>query len=175
MGADRGILVETPANVDLEPLAVAKLFKKLVESEKPSMVLLGKQAIDGDNNATPQLLAGLLDWPQGTFLSKQEVEGGATVKVTREVDGGLQTLQLPLPAVLSCDLRLNEPRYATLPNIIKAKKKQVDRKTPEELGVDIKPRLQVLAVEEPPIRAGGKKVESVADLVAAIKKTGLVQ
>ena len=166
MGADRGILIETSA--DPEPLAVAKLLKKVVEEEKPDLVLIGKQAIDGDNNATGQMLAALLGWPQATFASKVEIEGGKA-KVTREVDGGLQTLQVDLPAIVSVDLRLNEPRYASLPNIMKAKKKPIDVKSADSLGVDIAPRLTVLKVTEPPKRVAGVKVETAAELVAKLK------
>jgi len=166
MGADRGILVETGA--DPEPLAVAKLLKKVIEEEKPDLVLMGKQAIDGDNNATGQMLAALLGWPQATFASKIEIEG-AKAKVTREVDGGLQTIEVDLPAVVTADLRLNEPRYASLPNIMKAKKKPIDVKSADSLGVDIAPRLTVLKVTEPPKRQAGIKVENAAELVAKLK------
>ena len=166
MGADRGILVETGA--DPEPLAVAKLLKKVIEEEKPDLVLMGKQAIDGDNNATGQMLAALLGWPQATFASKVEIEG-AKAKVTREVDGGLQTIEVDLPAVVTADLRLNEPRYASLPNIMKAKKKPIDVKSADSLGVDIAPRLTVLKVTEPPKRQAGIKVENAAELVAKLK------
>jgi len=166
MGADRGILLQTDA--DPEPLAVAKLLKAVIEEEKPDLVLMGKQAIDGDNNATGQMLAALLDWPQATFASKIEIEG-AKAKVTREVDGGLQTLEVDLPAVVTADLRLNEPRYASLPNIMKAKKKPIDVKEATSLAVDIAPRLTVLKVTEPPKRQAGVKVESAAELVAKLK------
>jgi electron transfer flavoprotein beta subunit len=166
MGADRGILIETSA--DPEPLAVAKLLKKVIEEEKPDLVLIGKQAIDGDNNATGQMLAALLGWPQATFASKIEIEG-SKAKVTREVDGGLQTLEVDLPAIVTADLRLNEPRYASLPNIMKAKKKPIDVKSADSLGVDIAPRLTVLKVTEPPKRQAGVKVESAAELVAKLK------
>jgi len=166
MGADRGILVETSA--DPEPLAVAKLLKAVIEEEKPDLVLMGKQAIDGDNNATGQMLAALLGWPQATFASKVEIEG-AKAKVTREVDGGLQTIEVDLPAVVTADLRLNEPRYASLPNIMKAKKKPIDVKSADSLGVDIAPRLTVLKVTEPPKRQAGIKVENAAELVAKLK------
>jgi electron transfer flavoprotein beta subunit len=166
MGADRGILVQTDA--DPEPLAVAKLLKAVIESEKPDLVLMGKQAIDGDNNATGQMLAALLDWPQATFASKIEIEG-AKAKVTREVDGGLQTLEVDLPAVVTADLRLNEPRYASLPNIMKAKKKPIDVKEAGALDVDAAPRLTVLKVTEPSKRVAGVKVESAAELVAKLK------
>ena len=166
MGADRGILVQ--AETDPEPLAVAKLLKAVVAEEAPDLVLMGKQAIDGDNNATGQMLAALLGWPQATFASKVEIEGGQ-VKVTREVDGGLQTLELDLPAVVTADLRLNEPRYASLPNIMKAKKKPIDVKDAASYGVDVAPRLTVLKVTEPPKRQAGVKVESAAELVAKLK------
>ena len=166
MGADRGILIQT--DQDLEPLAVAKLLKAVVAEEAPSLVLLGKQAIDGDNNAVGQMLAALLDWPQATFASKIEISGD-TATVTREVDGGLQVLSLSLPAVVTADLRLNEPRYASLPNIMKAKKKPIDIKPVADYGVDVAPRLTVLKVAEPPKRQGGAKVESAADLVSKLK------
>jgi electron transfer flavoprotein beta subunit len=166
MGADRGILVKTDAAP--EPLAVAKILKAIVDAEQPQLVILGKQAIDDDSNQTGQMLAALLGWPQGTFASKVAIEGEG-VAVTREVDGGLQTVQLKLPAVVTTDLRLNEPRYASLPNIMKAKKKPIDEKTPDALGVDVKPRLQVLKTVEPAKRKAGIKVESVADLVGKLK------
>jgi electron transfer flavoprotein beta subunit len=166
IGADRGILVQTDA--DPEPLAVAKLLKAVIEEEKPDLVLMGKQAIDGDNNATGQMLAALLGWPQATFASKVEIEGGKA-KVTREVDGGLQTLEVDLPAIVTADLRLNEPRYASLPNIMKAKKKPIDVKEAASLGVDIAPRLTVLKVTEPAKRQAGVKVENAAELVAKLK------
>jgi electron transfer flavoprotein beta subunit len=166
MGADRGILVKTDAAV--EPLAVAKILKAIVEAEQPGLVIMGKQAIDDDSNQTGQMLAALLGWPQGTFASKLVLEG-SDVLVTREVDGGLQTVKLAGPAIVTTDLRLNEPRYASLPNIMKAKKKPIDEKTPEALGVDIKPRLQVLKTVEPERRKGGVKVANVADLVAKLK------
>ncbi len=166
MGADRGILIQT--DQDLEPLAVAKLLKAVVAEEAPGLVLLGKQAIDGDNNAVGQMLAALLDWPQATFASKIEI-AGETATVTREVDGGLQVLSLSLPAVVTADLRLNEPRYASLPNIMKAKKKPIDIKPVADYGVDVAPRLTVLKVAEPPKRQGGAKVESAADLVSKLK------
>jgi electron transfer flavoprotein beta subunit len=167
MGADRAILVDAGA-ADLEPLAVAKVLKKLVEDEAPEAVIIGKQAIDGDNNAVGQMLAALLDWPQATFASAVEIAGGKA-KVTREVDGGLQTLEVDLPAVITVDLRLNEPRYASLPNIMKAKKKPLDVKALDSLGVDTAPRLKVVKVTEPPKRAGGIKVETAADLVQKLK------
>jgi electron transfer flavoprotein beta subunit len=166
MGADRSILVQT--SDDLEPLAVAKALKAVIAEEQPQLVLMGKQAIDGDNNATGQMLAALLDWPQATFASEVVVEGGKA-KVTREVDGGLQTLEVDLPAVVTADLRLNEPRYASLPNIMKAKKKPLDVKELGSLGVDTAPRLKVVKVTEPPKRGGGIKVETAADLVMKLK------
>ncbi|MFC0284087.1 electron transfer flavoprotein subunit beta/FixA family protein [Camelimonas abortus] len=166
MGADRGVLVKTDAAV--EPLAVAKLLKKVVESENPGLVILGKQAIDDDSNQTGQMLAALLGWAQGTFASKVEVSG-ETVAVTREIDGGLQTVELKLPAIITTDLRLNEPRYASLPNIMKAKKKPLDETTPEALGVDVAPRLKVLSTVEPPKRSAGVKVASVEELVSKLK------
>jgi electron transfer flavoprotein beta subunit len=166
MGADRGLLIKTEAAV--EPLAVAKLLKAVVAQESPELVILGKQAIDDDANQTGQMLAALLGWPQGTFASQLGIGEGA-VAVTREVDGGLQTLSLTLPAVITTDLRLNEPRYASLPNIMKAKKKPLDETTPEALGVDISPRLTVLKVAEPPRRSAGVKLASVAELVQKLK------
>ena len=166
MGADRGILVKTDATV--EPLAVAKLLKAVIGNEAPGLVILGKQAIDDDMNATGQMLAALLGWPQGTFASKLEV-GGDKIDVVREVDGGLQTVALNLPAIITTDLRLNEPRYASLPNIMKAKKKPIDETSPEALGVDIAPRLTVVKTVEPPARQAGKKVGSVAELVDKLK------
>ncbi len=166
MGADRGILIQSDA--DLEPLAVAKLLKAVVEAEKPELVLMGKQAIDGDNNAVGQMLAALLDWPQATFASKLEI-GGGKATVTREVDGGLQTVAAPLPAVVTVDLRLNTPRYASLPNIMKAKKKEIAMQAVADYGVDVAPRLKTLKVVEPPNRSAGVKVESAADLVGKLK------
>jgi electron transfer flavoprotein beta subunit len=166
MGADRAILIQT--DQDLEPLAVAKVLKAVVAEEAPELVLMGKQAIDGDNNATGQMLAALLDWPQATFASEITIEG-KKAKVTREVDGGLQTIDVDLPAVVTADLRLNEPRYASLPNIMKAKKKPLDVKELGSLGVDTVPRLKVVKVTEPPKRAGGVKVETAADLVNKLK------
>ncbi|MBM3607896.1 MAG: electron transfer flavoprotein subunit beta/FixA family protein [Alphaproteobacteria bacterium] len=166
MGADRGILVKTDQTV--EPLAVAKIIRAAVEAEKPGLVILGKQAIDDDSNQTGQMLAALLGWPQGTFASKVEI-AGESVDVTREVDGGLQTVTLKMPAIVTTDLRLNEPRYASLPNIMKAKKKPVDEKTPADFGVDIAPRLTILATREPEGRKAGAKVKSVAELVDKLK------
>jgi electron transfer flavoprotein beta subunit len=166
MGADRGILVKTDGYV--EPLAVAKILKAVVEAEKPGLVILGKQAIDDDCNQTGQMLAALLGWPQGTFASKVVLDGDA-LAVTREVDGGLQTVKLKTPAIVTTDLRLNEPRYASLPNIMKAKKKPIDEKTPDAFGVDIKPRLDVVRTVEPPVRKAGVKVKTVAELVDKLK------
>lgn len=166
MGADRGILIQT--DEDLEPLAVAKLLAAVIGEEAPRLVVMGKQAIDGDNNAVGQMLAALLDWPQATFASKIEITGDKA-EVTREVDGGLQTLSVDLPAVVTADLRLNEPRYASLPNIMKAKKKPIDVKSPGDYGVDTAARLKVLKVVEPPKRQGGAKVESAAELVSKLK------
>src|SRR5438876_4836356 len=166
MGADRGILVKT--DIVPEPLAVAKILKAIVDAEQPGLVIMGKQAIDDDCNQTGQMLAALLRWPQGTFASKLVIEGSDLV-VTREVDGGLQTVRLKGPAIVTTDLRLNEPRYASLPNIMKAKKKPIDEKTPDAYGVDVKPRLEVVKTSEPPGRKGGVKVASVADLVGRLK------
>ena len=171
IGADRGILVKTEGEV--EPLAVAKLLKAVVDAEKPDLVILGKQAIDDDNNATGQMLAALLDWPQATFASKIVLHEGKA-SVTREVDGGLQTLDVELPAIITTDLRLNEPRYASLPNIMKAKKKPIDVKTPADLGVDVKPRLQVTKTAEPGKRQAGVKVKSAAELVGKLKEAGVL-
>lgn len=171
IGADRGILVET--SEELQPLAVAKLLKALVEKEQPQLVILGKQAIDDDANQTGQMLAALADLPQATFASKVEVADGKAT-VTREVDGGLETVALTLPAVITTDLRLNEPRYVTLPNIMKAKKKQLDTFKPEDLGVDVKPRLKTLKVSEPPKRGAGIKVPDVATLVDKLKNEAKV-
>ena len=166
MGADRGILVKTDAAV--EPLAVAKILKGVIEQEKPDLVIMGKQAIDDDSNQTGQMLAALLGWPQGTFAFKINM-GDGSVDVTREVDGGLQTVSLRLPAIVTTDLRLNEPRYASLPNIMKAKKKPLDETSPEALGVDIAPRLKVIKTAEPGGRKAGVKVGSVAELVSKLK------
>jgi electron transfer flavoprotein beta subunit len=166
MGADRGLLIQT--DTDVEPLEVAKLLKAVIAEENPGLVLMGKQAIDGDNNAVGQMLAALLDWPQATFASKLEIDGDKA-RVTREVDGGLQTLELDLPAVVTADLRLNEPRYASLPNIMKAKKKPIDVKPAADYGVDLGGHLKVLKVSEPPKRTAGVKVENAAELVAKLK------
>ena len=166
MGADRGIHVMT--DEELQPLAVAKLFKALIERENPGLVILGKQAIDDDSNQTGQMLAALLGWPQGTFASEIVLSGDGA-EVTREVDGGLETVGLSVPAVVTTDLRLNEPRYASLPNIMKAKKKPIDQIAVDELGVDVAPRLETLKVEDPPAREGGRKVASVEELVDKLK------
>lgn len=166
MGADRGILIETDETV--EPLAVAKLLRAVVDEEAPELVLVGKQAIDDDCNQTGQMLAALLDWPQATFASAIDVGDGG-FEVVREIDGGLETLHVDSPAVVTVDLRLNEPRYASLPNIMKAKRKPIDSKTPADYGVDITPRLEVLKVEDPPGRQAGVKVESAAELVDKLK------
>jgi electron transfer flavoprotein beta subunit len=166
MGADRGILVKTDQTV--EPLAVAKILKKVVEQESPQLVIMGKQAIDDDANQTGQMLGALLGWPQGTFAYKVEVDDGS-IDVTREVDGGLQTVGLKLPAIVTTDLRLNEPRYASLPNIMKAKKKPLAETTPDALGVDVAPRLKVLKTAEPGGRKAGLKVGSVTELVQKLK------
>jgi electron transfer flavoprotein beta subunit len=166
MGADRGIHVKTEGTV--EPLAVAKILKKIVDEEKPGIVILGKQAIDDDCNQTGQMLAALLGWPQGTFASKVVIDGDH-VSVTREIDGGLQTVKLKMPAVVTTDLRLNEPRYASLPNIMKAKKKPIAEKTPQDLSVDVAPRLKVLKTSEPPGRKAGVKVKTVAELVDKLR------
>jgi electron transfer flavoprotein beta subunit len=171
MGADRGILVRTDEIV--EPLAVAKILAKIVAAEQPGLVIMGKQAIDDDSNQTGQMLAALLGWGQGTFASKVELVDGA-VDVTREIDGGLQTVRLNLPAIVTTDLRLNEPRYASLPNIIKAKKKEVAVKEPADFGVDIAPRLEVLKTAEPAARAAGVKVGSVAELVSKLREAGVI-
>ena len=166
MGANRGILVKHDGVV--EPLAVAKILKAVVSAEAPGLVIMGKQAIDDDCNQTGQMLAALLGWAQGTFASKVELADG-TVDVTREVDGGLQTVSLKMPAIVTTDLRLNEPRYASLPNIMKAKKKPIDEKTPADFGVDVAPRLNVLKTSEPPARKAGVKVADVAELVSKLK------
>jgi electron transfer flavoprotein beta subunit len=166
MGADRGVLVLT--DVELQPLAVAKLLKAVIQKESPEIVIIGKQAIDDDCNQTGQMLAALLGWPQATFASKVTI-GQGSAEVTREVDGGLETIKLKLPMVVTTDLRLNEPRYASLPNIMKAKKKPIDTYTPDDLGVDVTPRLVTLKVDEPPKRQGGIKVGSVEELVTKLK------
>lgn len=171
MGADRGIHVQT--DKELQPLAVAKLLKAIIAQESPNLVIMGKQAIDDDCNQTGQMLAGLLGWPQGTFASKLELNDNKAI-VTREVDGGLETVSLNLPAIITTDLRLNEPRYATLPNIMKARSKPLATKTPEELGVDITPRLTITKVEEPAKRTAGVKVGDVTTLVAKLKTEGVI-
>ncbi len=170
MGADRAILVQTDDEV--EPLAVAKILKGVAEEETPGLIIMGKQAIDDDSNQTGQMLAALMDRPQGTFASKVEIDGDS-VAVTREVDGGLETVKLALPAIVTTDLRLNEPRYASLPNIMKAKKKPLDTKSPADYGVDTAPRLTTTNVSEPPVRQAGEKVGSVDELVAKIKALGV--
>jgi electron transfer flavoprotein beta subunit len=171
MGADRAILVQT--DVEVEPLAVAKILKKIADEEQPGMIILGKQAIDDDSNQTGQMLAALLGWGQGTFASKVEVNG-QEASVTREVDGGLETVKLKLPAVVTTDLRLNEPRYASLPNIMKAKSKPLATKSPGDYGVDVAPRIQTLKVSEPPKRSAGVKVGSVDELIDKIRETGVI-
>ncbi|WP_188238153.1 electron transfer flavoprotein subunit beta/FixA family protein [Sphingopyxis sp. LK2115] len=170
MGADRAILVQTDDEV--EPLAIAKILKAIADAETPGLVILGKQAIDGDNNQTGQMLAALTGWAQGTFASAVQVEGDH-VNVTREVDGGLETVKLKLPAIVTTDLRLNEPRYASLPNIMKAKSKPLDTKTPADYGVDTSPRVKTLRVSEPPVRSAGVKVADVDELVAKLKAMGV--
>ena len=170
MGADRAILVQT--DDDVEPLALAKIFKAIADAEQPGLVILGKQAIDGDNNQTGQMLAALTGWAQGTFASAVVVEGDS-VNVTREVDGGLETVKLKLPAIVTTDLRLNEPRYASLPNIMKAKSKPLDTKSPADYGVDTTPRVKTVKVSEPPVRSAGVKVADVDELVAKLKAMGV--
>jgi electron transfer flavoprotein beta subunit len=171
LGADRAILVST--DVELQPLAVAKLLAAIVQKESPQLAILGKQAIDDDANQVGQMLAALLDWPQATFASKVDIDG-VDVTVKREVDGGLETITMKVPAVITTDLRLNEPRYATLPNIMKAKKKPLDIVTPEQLGVDVAPRLTTLKVVEPKKRTGGGKVADVAELIAKLRNEAKV-
>ncbi|MEW2918096.1 electron transfer flavoprotein subunit beta/FixA family protein [Ruegeria sp. ANG10] len=175
MGADRAILVVAADDVhqDIEPLAVAKILAKVVEEEQPGIVLAGKQAIDNDMNATGQMLSALLGWSQGTFASELDIEGDAA-KITREVDGGLQTISVKMPTIVTVDLRLNEPRYASLPNIMKAKKKPLDEKTAADYGVDVSPRLEIVKTEEPPARAAGIIVGSVDELVTKLKDAGAV-
>ena len=168
MGADRGLLIQTDDGAVVEPLAVAKLLKGVVDEEQPGLVILGKQAIDDDCNQTGQMLAALLGWSQATFASKVEINGESAF-VTREVDGGLETVKVTMPAIVTTDLRLNEPRYASLPNIMKAKKKPLDTKTPGDYGVDIAPRLKVISTTEPPTRSAGVMVESVSELVDKLK------
>lgn len=171
MGADRGILVET--DVETQPLEVAKLLQKIVEQESPDMIIMGKQAIDDDCNQTGQMLAALLDWPQATFASKLTLKDGKA-EVIRETDTGLETIEINLPAIVTADLRLNEPRYAALPNIMKARSKPLDIKKPEDYGVDVTPRIKTLKVEEPAKRKGGAKVESVEELVEKLKSAGVL-
>lgn len=171
MGADRGVHVKT--DVAVEPLAVAKILAKLVAEEQPVLVILGKQAIDDDCNQTGQKLAALVGWPQGTFASKVSLVG-ERVEVVREIDGGLETVSLALPAVITTDLRLNEPRYASLPNIMQAKRKPIENKTPESMGIDCSPRLKIVKVEEPPKRTGGVKVTDVGELVSQLKTIGVI-
>jgi electron transfer flavoprotein beta subunit len=175
MGADRAILVETPEDVgaEVEPLAVAKILKAIADEEQPGIIMLGKQSISDDSNQTGQMLAALMERPQGTFANTVEVEGDH-VTVKREIDGGLETVKLALPAIITTDLRLNEPRYASLPNIMKAKKKPLDTKTPADFGVDIAPRLTVTNVSEPPVREAGEKVEDVDALIGKMKALGIV-
>ncbi len=176
IGADRGILVKTDTPIDLggvEPLAVAKTLKALIEKEKPDLVIMGKQSIDDDSNQTGQMLSALLGWAQGTFTSKLELKEGAA-HVTREVDGGLETLEIKLPAIITTDLRLNEPRYAKLPDIMKAKKKQLDIMEPSDLGIDFTPRLKLVKVNDPPVRKGGIKVSSVDALIDKLKNEAKV-
>ncbi|MEO1613505.1 MAG: electron transfer flavoprotein subunit beta/FixA family protein, partial [Pseudomonadota bacterium] len=170
MGADRAILVvaSEDVNTDIEPLSVAKILARIVEEEAPGLVLCGKQAIDNDMNATGQMLSALLGWSQGTYASEIDIDGDSA-KVTREVDGGLQVVDVKMPAIISVDLRLNEPRYASLPNIMKAKKKPLDEKTPADYGVDVSPRLTVVSTTEPPARAAGVKVADIAELVSKLK------
>lgn len=173
MGADRAIHVEHTPQEALQPIHVSKILAKLAQEEKVDMVIVGKQAIDDDANQTAQMTAALLNWPQGTFASKIEKDGEG-LKITREIDGGLETITIKLPAVVSADLRLNEPRYATLPNIMKAKKKAIDKKTPADLGVDIKQHIEVLSVEDPPTRQAGVKVKDVDELLTKLKQLGRI-
>ncbi len=172
VGADRSIQIEVDG--EIQPLAVAKLLKSIAVREQPDLVLLGKQAIDGDYNQTGQMLAGLMEWPQATFISKVEFKGGNKIEATREVDDGLETVEMELPAILTVDLRLNEPRYPSLPNIMKAKKKELEHLTPYALDVDITPRLEILEVKEPPAREAGIKVETAQDLVTRLKEEAKV-
>ncbi|CAE6399950.1 unnamed protein product [Rhizoctonia solani] len=175
MGADTGIHVEIPESSSPEPLGIAKTIAALIKRDKPDIVIMGKQAIDGDQGMTGQMLAGLLEWPQGTQASKVVIrDGEKEVDVTREIDGGSETVRLALPTIITTDLRLNEPRYASLPNIMKAKKKKIEKVTPESLGVDLAPVLETVGVSEPPKRVGGGKVESVDELVAKLKEAGVV-
>lgn len=171
MGADRGILVQT--DIETEPLAVSKVLKKIIETESPKLVIMGKQAIDNDSNQVGQMLSALLNWPQATFASKVTISGDSA-EVMREVDAGMETIKIKLPAIITADLRLNQPRYAALPNIMKARSKPLDIKKPEDYGVDMTPRLKTLKVEEPKTRSRGVKVESTADLVAKLKEKGVL-
>lgn len=176
MGADRAIHVDIGAKEFgvVEPFHISKMLAKLAESEKADIVIMGKQAIDDDCNQTGQMTAGVLDWPQATFVSKIEKSGDKELTITREIDGGLETVKVKLPAVLTTDLRLNEPRYATLPNIMKAKKKPLEKKTPADLGVDVAAKKEILSIEEPPTRQAGEKVETVEDLVGKLKQIGAI-
>lgn len=171
LGADKAILVQT--DIDVEPLAVAKILAKIVEAEGPELIILGKQSIDGDNNQTGQMLGALLNWGQGTFACKVDIEGG-NANITREVDGGEETLTVKLPAIVTTDLRLNEPRFASLPNIMKAKKKPLETKTPDDFGIDVSPRVKTLEVTPPPVREAGVKVADVAELVDKLKNEAKV-
>jgi len=174
MGCDRGIHVEVPADsmMTIQPVHISKMLAEVAKKENFDVVMLGKLAIDDDSNQTAQMTAARLDWPQGVFASKVEQEGEKGLKVTREIDGGLETIKIDLPAVLSADLRLNEPRYATLPNIMKAKKKKIEKTNPEALGVDVSPRIEILKVEDPPVREAGIKVGDVDELVGKLKDKG---
>ncbi|KAJ3276414.1 hypothetical protein HDV01_005037 [Terramyces sp. JEL0728] len=173
LGADKAVHIEVPENQEIQPLQIAKLLKAYTEKAKPDLVFLGKQAIDDDSNQTGQMLAGLLKWPQATFASKLEV-GGEKITVTREIDGGLETLEAKIPAVMTVDLRLNTPRFATLPNIMKAKKKPIEKITAKDLGVDITPTLETVSVAEPPARVGGGKVASVDELIQKLKDASVI-
>lgn len=174
MGADRGIHVEVPADdmMTLQPVHVSKILSELAKKQEADIVMLGKLAIDDDSNQTAQMTAARLDWPQGVFASKVEQDGDKGLQVTREIDGGLETIKVDLPAVLSADLRLNEPRYATLPNIMKAKKKKIEKMAPKDLGVDVSPRIEIVSVEDPPVREAGIKVEDVGELLGKLKDKG---
>jgi len=174
MGADRGIHIEVPADnmITIQPIHVSKILAALAKKEEADIVLVGKQAIDDDSNQTAQMTASLLDWSQGTFASKVELKGDKELEVVREIDGGLETVKVKLPTVLSADLRLNEPRYATLPNIMKAKKKKIDKLKPEDVGVDLSPRIEVVTVEDPPVREAGITVGDVDELVGKLKDKG---
>ncbi|ORX34645.1 hypothetical protein BD324DRAFT_634330 [Kockovaella imperatae] len=174
MGADTGIHITTPENVTVEPVSVAHALKAVVEKNKYDLIIMGKQAIDDDSGSTGGMLAGMLGWSQASFASKLEVESSGAVKVTREIDGGLEKLETKLPVIVTTDLRLNEPRFATLPNIMKAKKKKIESFKPEDLGLDFKPRMETISVSEPPVRQGGQKVESVDELISRMKSAGVV-